>query len=157
MARRMTDRFKPFATGLFVLALSFDGCASSTAPLGTPGVLPVVRTAEAGARAPTNLYAASFQCRTRNYNSCVIEYSGGGPSIVRTVSNLIDTPEALAFDQAGNLYVANRNYNAATIYASGHTNVKRTISVGINAPDDLAFDSAGNLYVANSGRSNSAE
>ena len=58
-------------------------------------------------------------------------------------------PFALAFDGSGNLYVANYDENAVTVYAPGSTKVLRTIEKGVERPDALAFDGSSNLYVAN--------
>jgi DNA-binding beta-propeller fold protein YncE len=59
----------------------------------------------------------------------------------------LDSPEGLAFDSAGNLYVANADYN--TIEKFGTNSVGSVFaSTGMDSPKGLAFDSAGNLYVA---------
>ncbi len=56
-------------------------------------------------------------------------------------------PSGLAFDAAGNLYVANdSNSTVSEVTPAG---VVSTFASGFDDPDGLAFDSAGNLYVAN--------
>jgi DNA-binding beta-propeller fold protein YncE len=63
-------------------------------------------------------------------------------------------PEGLAFDSAGNLYVANLDSSADTIgkfTPGGVGSVFASTSTGVNRPVGLAFDSAGNLYAANAG------
>ncbi len=59
----------------------------------------------------------------------------------------------MAFDAAGNLYVANQSGNNAhdtvSEFAPGATS-PTAILTGLNGPDALAFDGSGNLYVANS-------
>jgi sugar lactone lactonase YvrE len=63
-------------------------------------------------------------------------------------------PEGLAFDGAGNLYVANVNSSASTIEKftpAGVGSTFATASTGANRPLGLAFDAAGNLYSGNVG------
>ena len=62
----------------------------------------------------------------------------------------------LAFDRAGNLFVAagfsfGKNDKAGTIYKFTPTGVRTTFASGLNSPFALAFDSQGNLFVADSG------
>ncbi|MBV8434762.1 MAG: hypothetical protein JO029_10840 [Candidatus Eremiobacteraeota bacterium] len=57
-------------------------------------------------------------------------------------------PRAIAFDPAGNLYVAN-GYNI-TVYAPGSDSVLRSVPTPYAPAVALAFDGAGNLYVAGS-------
>jgi hypothetical protein len=60
----------------------------------------------------------------------------------------LNRPSGLAFDSAGNLYVANSG--ASTIEKFTTNGVGSVFaSSGLNYPVGLAFDSAGNLYVAN--------
>ena len=62
----------------------------------------------------------------------------------------LDEPDGLAFDAAGNLYVANDRNN--TISRIARAGIISTFVVGgLDHPDGLAFDAAGNLYVANYG------
>lgn len=57
-------------------------------------------------------------------------------------------PTGLAFDSAGNLYVA--NYSGNTIMRFSRDGVGSAFaSAGLNMPTQMAFDSKGNLYVAN--------
>ena len=72
----------------------------------------------------------------------------------RTIRNGIKVPEALAFDSAGSLYVANATRGADAIgwigvYAPRSTTPSRTIATGTNLPTWLAFGANGDLYVAN--------
>ena len=55
-------------------------------------------------------------------------------------------PFGLAFDAAGNLYVASNNNTVSKVTPAG---VVSTFASGFNNPIGLAFDAAGNLYVAN--------
>ena len=64
------------------------------------------------------------------------------------VSSGLDIPNALAFDAAGNLYVANEENNTISKVTPAGV-VSTFVSGGLDDPDALAFDNAGNLYVAN--------
>jgi DNA-binding beta-propeller fold protein YncE len=65
----------------------------------------------------------------------------------------LDTPEGIALDAAGNLYVANMGSNAITVYApdaTGNAAPIRTIGgpdTGLDLPTGLAIDGEGYLYV----------
>ena len=57
-------------------------------------------------------------------------------------------PTGLAFDAAGNLFVA--NYSNGTVEKFSPTGADLgTFASGLDGPQGLAFDSAGNLYVTN--------
>jgi sugar lactone lactonase YvrE len=91
-----------------------------------------------------NLYVANVNLN--NGNSTIEKYTSGGGSLF---ANPGVAPAGLAFDSAGNLYVANDD----TINTIGKYTPDGGGSVfanaGLNVPEGLAFDSAGNLYVAN--------
>ncbi len=64
------------------------------------------------------------------------------------VSSGLTGPDGLAFDAAGNLYVANCNsITISKVTPAGA--VSTFVSSGLDWPEGLAFDAAGNLYVAN--------
>jgi probable HAF family extracellular repeat protein len=90
-----------------------------------------------------NLYVTTFHGQT------IEKFTPGGVESV-FVSSGLTTPLGIAFDSAGNLYVANYIYLGGTITKitpGGGSSV--FASSGMNGPMGLAFDSAGNLYVAN--------
>ena len=77
-------------------------------------------------------------------------YSSRSDLLRQTITAGVKDPRALAFDDTGNLYVANTGgANTVTVYAPGKTSVLRTISQGVNTPQALAFGFDGELYVAN--------
>ena len=55
----------------------------------------------------------------------------------------------MAFDAAGNLYVANEATTTVSVFAPGSTTASVTINLAGGQPDVLKFDSSGNLYVSN--------
>jgi hypothetical protein len=61
----------------------------------------------------------------------------------------LSVPYALAFDGAGNLYVANYDANTVSKFAPGATTASATLT-GLGGPSALAFDGTGNLFVASS-------
>ena len=75
--------------------------------------------------------------------------------VVSTFASGFDDPVGLAFDAAGNLYVANAgNGTVSKVTPAG---VVSTFASGFNDPVGLAFDAAGNLYVANAGNNTVSE
>ncbi|HEV3091070.1 MAG TPA: hypothetical protein VGX91_06435 [Candidatus Cybelea sp.] len=71
------------------------------------------------------------------------------PHPIRTITKGIQTPNGIATDETGNLYVTNYNANALTIYAPNTSTPERTITKGLNGPLDVKVDGSGNIYVAN--------
>lgn len=82
----------------------------------------------------------------------VLEYAAGhfASAPVAVISNGVLFPDALAFDPAGDLFVANLFASTVTEYFSGNlTGAPLVISNGISGPHELAFDQGGDLFVAN--------
>lgn len=147
----------------------YPGHRNGTVSVYGPGAKSVLRTITNRITCPFamaldaagNLYVANEKptCSgavcSSTYNALV--YAAGSTSLIRTISQGISTPLALAFDSMGNLYVANggyrRNPGSVTVYASGSSSMLRTITNGIAYPKLLAFDNGGNLYVTNGGYS----
>ena len=67
--------------------------------------------------------------------------------VVSPFASGFNHPDGLAFDAAGNLYVANDG--DGTVSKVTPAGVVSPFASGFNGPDALAFDAAGNLYVAN--------
>jgi DNA-binding beta-propeller fold protein YncE len=79
-------------------------------------------------------------------------FAPGSRSFVRTITDGVFEPLAIAVDRSGNLYVANghNGYEGnIAVYSPGSGTPSRTITEDIYDPESLAFDSAGNLYVGN--------
>jgi sugar lactone lactonase YvrE len=82
----------------------------------------------------------------------VAVFAPGSRSFVRTITDGVFEPLAIAVDRSGNLYVANghNGYKGnIAVYPPGSGTPSRTITEDIYDPESLAFDSAGNLYVGN--------
>ncbi len=75
---------------------------------------------------------------------------------VSTFASGLDDPGGLAFDAAGNLYIANDGNNSVSEVTPAGA-VSTFVSSGLSEPDALAFDAAGNLYVANNGNNTISE
>lgn len=63
------------------------------------------------------------------------------------IASGLNLPSGLAFDRAGNLYVAISGDNIIERFTTN--GVGSVFATGLSYPQGLAFDSAGNLYVAN--------
>jgi DNA-binding beta-propeller fold protein YncE len=127
------------------------GCASSVAYSPSPAEAkpPAAAAASPPRHAPDgpNLYVGEG-------NHQVIVYAGHSRRVLRRIAAGIEGPRSLAFDSAGNLYVANCfgmcfSDSSVTVYPNGSSNLALRISNGIDGPYGLAFDASDNLYVAN--------
>jgi sugar lactone lactonase YvrE len=151
-------------------ALAFDSSGNlyvanynaNSVTVYAPGSTKVLRTIEKGVDRPDalafdgpgNLYVANYPCRfasCRNRASSVTVYASGRGKVLRTISQGVASPFALAFDRSGNLYIANNWFGYVTVYAPGSTKVLRTIKKDVAVPTALAFDASDNLYVGNGG------
>jgi sugar lactone lactonase YvrE len=102
-----------------------------------PGEVPAMATDAAG-----DLFVATY-----SDNSAITEFAPGSTVPTAILSGL-SGPDALAFDSAGNLYVANTGTSTISKFTPGSTTPSATLT-GLNYPVALVFDPAGNLYVAN--------
>ena len=80
-------------------------------------------------------------------------YVNGQSLPLATVQNGVTNPQALIFDSAGDLFVADQP-GSVTEYAPPYNAAPTTISNGVNHPQALAIDSRGDLFVANGSGSN---
>lgn len=80
-------------------------------------------------------------------------YVNAASAPLATIANGVTSPQALIFDPAGDLFVANQT-GTVTAYAPPYTQPPIAISVGVNRPQALALDARGDLFVANGNGSN---
>jgi sugar lactone lactonase YvrE len=76
-------------------------------------------------------------------------YAASSRKLLRTITEGVEAPLALALDARDDLYVGNMFSDTITVYPPGRSNPTVLISQDINGSVDLAFDTSGNLYVAN--------
>lgn len=110
-----------------------------------------------------NLLVANRRASSSDLGS-VVEYSPSSASVTATITKGINNPQAIAFDPANNLEVADcPSCNGGTgsngsivlyplrfdgTFASEPTSI---ITEGIDQPDAIAFNQLGYLYVSNAG------
>lgn len=83
----------------------------------------------------------------------VTMYVAGQSAPLLTIASGVASPQALAFDVSGNLFVADQPASV-TEYAPPYTAAPATIANGVNHPQALAVDTRGDLFVANGSGSN---
>ena len=89
-----------------------------------------------------NLFVDSY------FNGTIVEITPGG--VQSTFASGLSTPEGMAFNSAGDLFVAefgaaNGNYGSIVEITPG--GVQSTFASGLNSPVALAFNSTGDLFV----------
>jgi hypothetical protein len=107
-----------------------------------------------------NITVACQTCSAVVFDAVDTFAPGAGGALVRQVAGaatLLAQPVGVAYDSAGNLYVANSQNNTVTVYApnaNGNVAPIRTITAGasgLSQPKGLAVDGSDNLYVASFG------
>jgi serine/threonine-protein kinase len=79
----------------------------------------------------------------------VTTYNADGTQTTPTITGL-STPDAVAVDAAGKIYVANAGNGTVTTYNADGSASTPTIT-GLSSPSGVAVDGAGKIYVTNSG------
>ncbi len=76
---------------------------------------------------------------------------GANPSPVGSITSGLSTPQGMAIDSTGNLYVTNDSHNPpdVTIYPPGSSTPSRTLTQDLTVPAAVAVDSKGNVWVSN--------
>jgi sugar lactone lactonase YvrE len=93
------------------------------------------------ARAVDILYVTRLDNKVQKFDTV-------GNSLGFFATTNMNQPRGLAFDSAGNLFVANQANNTISKYNSAGVYVSN-ITSNLSSPQGLAFDSSGNLYAAN--------
>ena len=73
---------------------------------------------------------------------------------IGVITSGVSSPEGLAVDAVGNLYVANSGNNTVTVYPPGQTSPSTTYSNGVSNPFGVAVGGDGRVYIANENTSN---
>jgi hypothetical protein len=137
---------------------SYSGCSSLFSLAGNGTSTDTITAAMMIAQNPSTNVAAINMLRptspvytpTLNVNSpptdwsLVVTYSGGG----------LSTPQAIAADQSGNIWVANSGNSSVSEFSPSGTALSPAggfTAGGINIPYALAVDQSGSVWVANSG------
>jgi len=129
------------------LAAAGNGTVSVTTAAGTSGTVPFTVTA-ANAAATVQFTAGSETVNASSGTfSIPVTLTGTVQPTAGPFASGFSTAQGLAFDAAGNLYVANST--ADTVSRVTPAGVVTTFASGLSFPIGLAFDAAGNLYVSN--------
>ncbi|GBL34926.1 serine/threonine-protein kinase PknD [Filimonas sp.] len=129
---------------------STDGVllASGTNSFSTPGISSTkIYYAEA-----RNIASGCISL-TRTAVTAFVNVLNTTPTISSYINAGINSPEYIAFDAAGNMYVSSASTNTiekVDVYGF----VSTFVNTGLSSPSGLAFDASGNLYVANTGSNN---
>lgn len=81
-------------------------------------------------------------------NSGVFRFAPDGGQKTLFATGIDFDPRGLAFDQAGNLYVANQLGNTVQRFTSEGISLGPFASTGLKDPFALAFDACGDLYIS---------
>jgi len=117
-----------------------------------------------------NLYvvngAGGSSSSSSSSSGSVVEFAAGSGNAIRTYTDGVTSPTAVAVDGRGFVYIANgaasssssssSGTGSVTVYRPNHGRVARTITNGIGDPRALAFDGNGNLYVLNGSAASSS-
>jgi sugar lactone lactonase YvrE len=140
---------------LFVLgactALALAGC-SGGASTGTGFSTPANAVGQSGARRGWISPAAKKEklVYVSDYTSSIVLIYKQGAISGGPIGEIVDgvaSPQGIAVDASGTLYVANQGTNTVTEYPAGSTSPSVTLSTGISRPLDLSVDTNGVLYV----------
>jgi sugar lactone lactonase YvrE len=82
------------------------------------------------------------------------------PGTITTITNTLKAPAAAAFDNLGNLYVADSSTNMIYEFGPGGTGGGTAISTGtltLKSPQGIAIDSLGDIFIADTGNNRVVE
>jgi sugar lactone lactonase YvrE len=146
-----------------LLAIPIAGCSTQTG-IGGNGLTPAspIGATTKSKKPPTPLLYVVNGYNSSSNGSSVTVYDASNGKYVRAISNGIANPRAIAFDTAGDAYVANQAGSSSSsgasisVYEPGSTSRLRSITRGVTAPVAIAVSSSGVVFVANNASSSSS-
>ena len=125
-----------------------DGAAATSAELHSPNGIAVDRDG--------NLFIAdSLNHAVRRVSAAGVITTivgsmnpGSAPCPVSLQTPRVDTPEALAVDSAGTIYVADAVTGTVGAFSTGTSTFNFTVASNLNEPGGIAVDALGRVYVA---------
>src|SRR5579871_4411086 len=139
-------------------AVTFAACAPSSGALAPPG---------GGSSGAQSAYARDgggrdLASRPKLPRSLLYVSDEGSPNVVNiysaknpnagpltTITAGLSTPDGMAIDSSGDLYVTNAGNNTIAVYHDGDSTPFETYSSGLSTPANIAIGSDGTLYVVN--------
>jgi len=105
-----------------------------------------------GLNSPTGLAFYGGDLFVANNSGNIAEFTSGGALLNDNYAPSLDlnNPRGIAFNSAGDLFVANQATGTIYEIAPGGGSAS-VFASGLDTPNGLAFDSSGNLYVSNGG------
>jgi len=111
----------------------------------------MILSMERSSRTVVVTFAACLTFATTLTAQTIITIAGGGHDEGRpALASGLVTPNGLAVDNAGNIYVS-ESYRGRVRRVDAATGTVTTVAGGLNNPSGLTLDSAGNLYIADLG------
>lgn len=159
LALGMTNRVEGPAAGTDSVVLAIGAGTAWTATSDAPWLHP---STDGGTGATNVLFsfdanpgATRTGALTLAGQTLTVIQAGATYGAVDLVTNLpsaeLNTPNSVAVDGAGNVYIADTANNLIRKWNAADGVISTLISTGLNAPRGIAVDAFGNLYVANSG------
>jgi DNA-binding beta-propeller fold protein YncE len=129
---------------------------ANDAPQSKVGAARLASLVRSNATTYSSVYVANYAGNTVTVYA--VNLSASAMQYLRKITNGVSNPRAVAYDNAGHLYVANAGNNTVTKYDETNSDaLLSTISSGISNPAALAIDANNNLWVANQGNNTVTE
>ncbi|MGA8532611.1 MAG: hypothetical protein WB615_00720 [Candidatus Tumulicola sp.] len=132
-------------------ALVLSACAGGTSPgAATGSAMPLVTAGQSAPRAAIPRAKNEKFLYVSDYTSSIVLIyrqgaTGSGP--IGEIVDGISSPQGIAVDASGTLYVANEGNNTVTEYPAASSSPSVTLSTGISRPLDVSVDPNGVVYV----------
>lgn len=148
----MADSLRPIRTLAALTALGLSACSASSSQIAPP-------TERAASGSASNAEPAAVAAKTGHVLYVSDE---GSPNLIQIyaqknpnagpvgqITDGLSTPDGMAIDTAGNLYVANAGNNTVAVYPPGKTSPSSTYTDGMATPANVVVGNDGTLYVVN--------